>query len=390
MKPLAGIRILDMSRLLPGPYATHVLAELGASVDKLEDTDAGDYLRHVPPTARSGIEEGATDGTAREMGAMFTLLNRNKRSVSLDLKSDEGRKTFRALLPHYDVLFDQFRPGVLARLGLGHDALVAAHPRLIICALTGYGQTGPLALRAGHDLNYLARGGVLGFQGPAESAPAVPGGQIADIGGALYSVIAILAALRERDRTGSGAVLDVSMQDAAMSFAISGFASALAGSTVSRGNEPLTGGLCVYSTYETSDGRFVAFAALEPKFWGAFCAIAGWELDTSALIPGPHQTEWTAKLAAFFRTRTRDAWAELGANHAICLEPVLTPEEALNDAHVRERGLVRYSGAEMPTWGLPFREAHDERSSVESVTKRGAPPTLGEHTPDILAECGAT
>src|SRR3954471_8924918 len=182
MQPLKGIRILDLSRLLPGPFATLVLADLGATVDKIEDTGGGDYLRHMPPQVAGE-------------SAAFQLLNRGKRSAVIDLKKPEGRAAMKRLVGAYDVLFDQFRPGVLARLGLGHDELRAAHPRLVICALTGYGQTGELAQKAGHDLNYLARSGVLGAQGPVDGPPQVPGFQLADFSCGMWSVVAILAAL---------------------------------------------------------------------------------------------------------------------------------------------------------------------------------------------------
>src|SRR5262245_177784 len=173
MRPLTDIRVLDLSRLLPGPFATLVLADLAATVDKLEDTGGGAYLRHTPPQVA---------GTS----AAFQLINRGKRSLVLDLKKPEGQAAMKRLLGTYDVLFDQFRPGVLARLGLGHDELRAAHPRLVICALTGYGQAGDLASKAGHDLNYLARSGVLGAQGPAGGPPQVPGFQMADVAGGMW------------------------------------------------------------------------------------------------------------------------------------------------------------------------------------------------------------
>src|SRR5580704_6915913 len=198
--PLAGIRVLDLSRLLPGPFASLVLADLGARVDKIEDPAGGDYLRAMPPL------RGDTS-------SMFLALNRNKRSACLDLKMERGRAALLKLTARYDVLLEQFRPGVLDRLGLGHRTLLETNPRLIVCALTGYGQDGPLANRAGHDLNYLARAGVLGMQGPAGAPPQPPGFQLADVGGGLWCVVAILAALRERDRTGKGSVIDVAMSE---------------------------------------------------------------------------------------------------------------------------------------------------------------------------------
>src|SRR5277367_3132289 len=258
MRPLQGTRVLDLSRLLPGPFATLVLADLGATVDKIEDTTGGDYLRFMPPQV-------AGESVA------FQLLNRGKRSAVLDLKKPEGRAAMKRLVASYDVLFDQFRPGVLARLGLGHDELRALNPRLVVCALTGYGQTGDLAQRAGHDLDYLARAGILGVQGPAGGAPQVPGFQLADISGGLWCVIAIQAALAERTRTGEGAVLDVAMTDGVLGFAAMAVGAALLGEDVKRGDEVLTGAIAPYQTYLSSDGHPIALAALEPKFWAAFC-----------------------------------------------------------------------------------------------------------------------
>jgi crotonobetainyl-CoA:carnitine CoA-transferase CaiB-like acyl-CoA transferase len=210
MSPLQGIKVLDLSRLLPGPYASLILADLGAQVDKIEDAQGGDYLRHMPPM----IED---------QSGMFLAINRNKRSATLDLKQPEARDALLRLVKVYDVFFDQFRPGVLDRLGLGHAKLLEVNPRLVICALTGYGQDGPLAKRAGHDLNYLARAGLLGFMGPKDAAPTPPGFQVADIGGALWSVIGILAALAQRDKTGKGSVVDISMTESSMGFAAASF-----------------------------------------------------------------------------------------------------------------------------------------------------------------------
>ena len=216
-------------------------------------------------------------------------INRNKRSACLDLKKESARAAVLRLVESYDVLFEQFRPGVMDRLGLAHAQLLAKNPRLIVCALTGYGQDGPLAARAGHDVNYLARAGVLGMQGPAGGPPQVPGFQMADMGAGLWSVIGILAALHERARTGKGQVVDVALTEASMGFAFAGFGQLLAGQPMLRGDEPLTGGLAIYGTYATKDGKYVALGALEPKFWLAFCAGVGMKGDLSALLPGPHQ-----------------------------------------------------------------------------------------------------
>ncbi len=371
--PLAGVKVLDWTRLLPGPFATLVLGDLGAQVDKLEDPQGGDYLRHMPPQI---------DGTC----SIFLALNRNKRSVCLDLKKSGARDAFLKLVASYDVLVEQFRPGVLDRLGVSHASLLAANPRLVVCALTGYGQTGPLAKRAGHDLNYLARAGVLGFQGPTDGPPAVPAVQMADIGGGLWSVIGVLAALAEREKTGRGKLVDVSMLEASMPFAIASFGAnfghQLSGTPPRRGDEPLTGGIAPYNTYATKDGRAVALAALEPKFWMAFCAGVGIEPELAALLPGEHQAAIKAQVAAIFLTKTRDEWAAFGAQHDCCLEPVLEPSEVASDAHVAARGA--FFTIDSP-WG-PIPQL--KTPVTDAGMTHTPPPRAGEHTEAILREAG--
>jgi alpha-methylacyl-CoA racemase len=354
---------------LPGPFATLVLGDLGAQVDKVEDLGAGDYLRVMPPM------RGDTS-------ALFLALNRNKRSACLDLKNDAGRDAFLKLVQAYDVLLEQFRPGVLDRLGLGHAVLRARNPRLVVCALTGYGQTGPLAQRAGHDLNYLARAGVLGMHGPAGAPPQVPGFQMADIGGGMWCVTAILAALRRRDATGSGCVLDISMVEASAGFAVSGFAQLFGGHAPERGDEPLTGGLALYGTYGTKDGKYVAIGALEPKFWLAFCGAVGLMPDMGALVPGPHQAALKTTLAEIFARRTRAEWEAFSGEHDCCVEPVLEPGELRADAHLKARDVV--FGIDSP-WG-PLEQL---RTPVtDPAAAHAPPPRQGEHTEAILQEAG--
>ena len=366
---LKGIRVLDLSRLLPGPFASLVLADMGATVDKVEDLGGGDYLRHMPPMI--GDQSG-----------MFLALNRNKRSICLDLKKPAAQQALLALVGSYDVLLEQFRPGVLDRLGLSHATLRAKNPRLVVCALTGYGQDGPLAHRAGHDLNYLARAGVLGFQGPADQAPAVPGFQLADVSGGLWSVIGILGALHERAKTGEGSLVDIAMIETSIGFAALGFGAMFAGTEPRRGDDLLTGGLAGYATYLTKDGKAVALGALEPKFWIDFCQGVGIEPDMATMMPGPHQRGLKAKLAAIFLTKTRDEWESFAKDRDCCLEPVLEPHETLADPHLAARGMF----FDMPSpWGT-LRQARTP------LTPRGAshtpPPRQGEHTSAILREAG--
>lgn len=369
MQPLSGKKVLDLTRLLPGPFASLVLADLGAQVDKLEDTQGGDYIRHMPPLVG-------------DQSALFLALNRNKRSLVLDLKKPLAREAFKKLVRSYDVLFEQFRPGVLDKLGLSHASLLEENPKLVICALTGYGQTGPLAKRAGHDLNYLARAGILGFQGPADAPPQVPGFQLADVSGGLWSVIGILGALAERDRTGVGRVVDVSMLETSVGFASLGYGAVLAGQASDRGNEPLTGGIAPYGTYATKDGRAVTLAALEPKFWLGFCAAVGLETDMGALMPGEHQGPLKEKVRAIFAEKTLAEWIAFASDKDVCLEPVLTPEEAREDAHLRARGTffeMASKWGNIPQIALPLTP----RDKVHSP-----PPAQGEHTREILREAG--
>ncbi len=363
-RPLQGIRVLDLSRLLPGPCATMVLADLGAQVDKVEDPQGGDYLRFMPPH-----HEG--------LNAPFRMLNRGKRSLVLDLKKPEGREALLRLISGYDVLVESFRPGVMSKLGLGWDVLSARNERLVYCAITGYGQTGPLAHRAGHDINYLARAGVLGLTGPEDGPPQVFGVQLADIAGALFGVNGILAALVGRGVSGKGRFVDVSMCEAAMPFATFGLMSAFAGEEVSRGLSALAGAIAPFGTYATKDGRAMALGALEPKFWLAFCAAVGLEGDMSALAPGPHQPELKAKVRALFAARTFAEWCELAARTDCCLEPVLVPSELLEDPqHVARASLPR-----MGT--LPF-----VRTPATSEHATGPAPAQGEHSEAILREAG--
>ncbi|WP_394825952.1 CaiB/BaiF CoA transferase family protein [Pendulispora albinea] len=371
--PLSGIKILDLSRLLPGPFASLVLADLGAQVDKIEDPGGGDYLRHMPPAVAG---EGGTQS------GLFLAINRNKRSAVLDLKKPEGRDALLRLVESYDVVLEQFRPGVMDRLGLPHALLRERNPRLVVCALTGYGQTGPLRLRAGHDINYLARSGVLGFQGPPGAPPAVMGFQLADIGGALWSVIGILAALSARASTGQGSVVDVSMLEASMGFAASSFGQMLAGLMPQRGNETLSGAVAPYGTYETKDGRYVTLGALEPKFLMAFAAGVQVEIDLGALMPGPHQEGLKAKFREIFLSRTLAEWIDFGSRVDCCLEPVLLPEELASDPQLAARRVF----FELPSpWGnlLQFR-----LPVTAPDAQHRPPPHQGEHTRAVLREGG--
>ncbi len=371
MLPLDGVKVLDLSRLLPGPYATLVLADLGAQVDKLEEPGTGDYARHMPPMK---------DDTS----ALFVGLNRNKRSIAVDLKTPDGVATLKRLVTHYDVLVESFRPGVLDKLGCGYDALAAENPRLIFCSISGFGATGPDRLKAGHDLGYIARAGVLAYGGPEGGAPAMPGVQMADIGGgSLFAVIGILAALHERQRTGRGRFVDVSLTDGATAFLHMHLAARLQmggqQGPLTRGTEPLNGGYPCYGVYRTKDDRFLAVGALEPKFFQGVCEVVGRpDLLEDAYALGPPAQRVRRELETIFASKTRAEWVERFAARDFCVEPVREGDEVLEDPQLKARGLfVEQDGVVWLKTPLQLGE--------RTITPA---PMLGEHTDVIRRECG--
>lgn len=377
--PLDNVRVLDLSRLLPGPFCSQLLADFGADVVKVEDPGAGDYARWTEPRF-DGAEPSAGS-------AFFASLNRNKRSIRIDLKAAAGREALLALLDGADVLLESFRPGVMERLGLGYDALLARNPRLVICPISGYGQDGPYRDRSGHDLNYLAATGVLDLCGEAAGEPAQAAVQIADVGGgALLAAFGILAALRHRDRTGEGQVVDVSMAHGALAWLGPLAAEQAAGRTARRGALALGGGVLCYRVYRCSDG-WVSLGALEPKFFATFCRAIEREDLLEHQFDAPGSTAHAA-LQAVFAQRTREQWAQLAAEHDCCLEVVRSLEEALDGELVRERGMVvtlDQPGAEAPVTVLGNPLA---LSRTPADHHRLPVPALGEHTEQVLAEAG--
>jgi crotonobetainyl-CoA:carnitine CoA-transferase CaiB-like acyl-CoA transferase len=268
----------------------------------------------------------------------------------------------------------------MERLGIPHQALRQANPQLIVCALTGYGQEGPLARKAGHDLNYVGRAGLLGLMGPEGGPPQVPSFQVADVGGGLFAVVAILAALRERDRTRKGAMLDLALADAALSFAPLGLASILGGEMPVRGAEVLTGGIAAYHAYVTKDGGFMTLAALEPKFLERFCDGAGIAFDPMALVPGPHQQALKEDFSRLFASKTRAEWERVSEQHDCCLEPVLDPGELRADPQLRARGFFDPAkGGALSTFRNPLTPIDLEPRPA---------PWLGEHSVAILRDAG--
>jgi crotonobetainyl-CoA:carnitine CoA-transferase CaiB-like acyl-CoA transferase len=378
-RALEGVRVLDLTRLLPGGFCTVLLADLGAEVLKVEDTGMGDYVRWAPP-----YHEGAEDSAK---SALFLALNRGKRSIRLNLKEEAGRDVLLRLVDEHDVVVEGFRPGVMDRLGVGYDALRERNPRIVYCAITGYGQTGPYTARSGHDLNYLGLVGLLDMSGQADGPPVQAAGQIADLGGGgLMAAYAILAALREAERSGEGQLVDVSMADGALSWLSMAAASYLAdGRVPQRGGESLTGGFLCYRPYACADGH-VTMGALEPKFWAAFCGGVSREdlLDKAFEPPG---SEAHREVEAVFASRTRAEWKAFADEHDCCLEPVLDLGEALDSDLVRERGMV--TELDQPGAAEPVRLlSHPVKLSRTPGLPQGPGPALGEHTHEVLAGLG--
>jgi len=371
---LQGIRVLDLSRLLPGPFLTMILADMGADVIKVEDPNLGDYMRAFPP-AKGGV------------GGRYLAVNRGKRSMVLDLKQAAGRDALLAMVEKADVVVESFRPGVMAKLGLAYEVLAARNPKIIMCSISGYGQTGPYTHRAGHDLDYIALAGVLAMTGPARGGPQMPGVQIADLaGGALWSATAILGALVGRHRTGKGAHLDISMTEGALALVASELGNLDCGAKPTRGVETLNGGLACYGVYRTKDERYLAVGALEPKFWLALNAAIGRPPVAAELIGSPaDQARIRAELADIFLQKTAAEWHAVLAPHDCCVEIVTELDELpSHPLHAAREVFFEIDGG--PGVG-PIMQV---RTPVGKPANASPPPRQGEHTAEVLAEYGVT
>jgi crotonobetainyl-CoA:carnitine CoA-transferase CaiB-like acyl-CoA transferase len=374
--PLKGIRLLDFTRLYPGPLGTMMLADMGAEVIKIEDMNTPDYMRFYPPYIVS-------------QSAGFLAVNRSKRSIALNLKHKKGVNIFFSLLPTVDIVVEQFRPGVMDEIGLDYDAARRVKPDIIYVSLTGYGQNGPYAQAAGHDINYIGYSGILETTGSRKTGPIIPGPQIADVaGGAYMTIIACLSALWAREKTGKGQKVDVSMLDAILPLMTLQMAHYhAAGLAPAPGEAALTGGLACYGVYKCADGKYIALGILEEKFWESFCEMAArpeW-IDRQFAI-GKEAEELRSEIAAFFITRTRDQWITAADGFDTCLTPVLEIGEVEKDSHVQARNMIieqthpvcgRIKGIGVP---LKFSKTPAKPS--------GSAPSLGKDTASILNEIG--
>ena len=349
MRQLERIRVLDLTRLLPGAYCTLLLADMGAEVIKVEEPGAGDYMRWTPPLV---------DGQS----TLFDAINRGKKSVALDLKTANGRDALLRLVETADALVEGNRPGVMDRLGLGWTVLHERNRRLVMCSITGYGQDGPFASRAGHDLNYMAIAGGLGLNGPRDGPPVPLAVQVADIGGGgMQAAVEVLGALVAVQRGGEGCHLDVAMTDGATRWLALAFAAHAGGERVARGDQRLAGRYACYRVYECKDGRFYSVGALEPKFWTALCEA----VERPDLVERQYSEDMAtqAEVERIFATRTRDEWEEILSRVDACCEPVLDLDEVASHPQIAARRVLE-SGA-------------DRRA-----------PRLGEHTEELLREIG--
>ena len=376
---LEGVKVLDLSRLLPGGFCSLLLADFGAEVLKVEDTGMGDYVRWAPP-----YYEGAEDSAK---GALFLALNRGKRSIRINLKEERGREVLLRLAREYDVLLESFRPGVLDKLGVGYERLREENPGLVYCAITGYGLDGPNTARSGHDMNYLGLNGLLGLTGERDGPPIQAAGQIADVGGgALMAAFGILTALRARDRSGEGQLVDVSMFDGSLSWLalVAGryFAD---GEVPRRGELELAGKFVCYRPYACKDG-YVTLGALEPKFWSAWCHGVGREDLVEKQFEGPG-SDTHAEVERVFLDRTRDEWRDFASQHDCCLEPVLDLPEVLDSELVRAREMVLE--LDQPGAAEPVRQLGvPVKLSGTPGAPQGPGPALGADTDEVLASLG--
>ncbi len=375
MMPLEGIRVLDLTRLAPGPFCTMLLGDLGADVVVVEE----------PP----GVGRRFDAGTS-ERAQAYNALARNKRSLGLNLKEARAQAAFLRLAEKADVVLEGFRPGVVKRLGVDYETVAARNSRIVYCSLSGYGQTGPYAGLVGHDINYISVGGALGAIGWPGTPPAIPLNLIADFaGGGLYAAFAILAAIIARQGTGRGQYIDMAMSDGVTSLltfpSIQYFS---AQHVPQRGADFLNGGVPAYSVYETGDGKWLSIGCLEPWFWSELCQALGCEEYTAQQMNREKFPEMFDYFRRRFRERTRDEWFEELRQRDICVAPVYGLDEAFADPHVQARQMV--VEVDHPEFGKVKQVGIGPKFSETPGSVRSAAPQRGAHTDELLREAGYT
>jgi crotonobetainyl-CoA:carnitine CoA-transferase CaiB-like acyl-CoA transferase len=370
--PLSGVRVLDLSRLLPGGYCTLLFADMGADVVKVEEPGKGDYIRWMDP-----MVDGQSAG--------HRALNRGKRSITLNLKAPDGAELLRRLAEDADVVVESFRPGVMDRLGVGYSVLSERNPRLVYGAITGYGQDGPYRDLAGHDVNYIGYAGILSITGERDRAPIIPGVQIGDMGGGgMLAAVGILAALFERGHTGTGRFVDASMMDGAFTWlSIHAGEFAVSRRVPKPSAMRLSGAFACYRIYRAGDGKYITVGALEPQFWETLVGALGMpELASEQFGPIERQDEIAARLQAVFETKTRDEWMAELAHLPACVGPVNDLAEAFEDPQVRARGLIAEIDGEVVGPASPLKFSGPAQQALTPA------PGFGEHTEEVLATVG--
>lgn len=372
---LTGLKILDFSTLLPGPFATMNFADMGADVLRVVSGSRPDLLE---------FEKPSVPGT--KFSATSAQVGRNKKTITLNLKDSKAIEIIHKLIEEYDIILEQFRPGVMKKMGLNYETLSKINPKLIYCSLTGYGQSGHMADKAGHDINYISLSGMMGYSGTKEGGPTLPGIQIADVAsGSSNTMIAILAAVIYRQNTGKGQYLDIAMTDGAIAFNVLKGAGCLLNGEAPKREEWWLNGGSLYDFYETKDGKYVSFGGAEPKFFAPFCKAIGREEWSALGIEAG--TEIKNEVKKIMRTKTRAEWSEIFAGEDACFEPVLTLDEALNSTLAIEREMVvevpYNDGTVLRQIGSPFK------FSETPVEFRTAGKTLEKtETREILRHLG--
>lgn len=377
--PLKGIRILDLSTMYPGPLCTMMLADFGAEVIRVEPPKGGDLWRLSQPRVNG-------------LGMPYLHVNRNKKSLCLNLKEPEAREIFYKLVRGADVVVEQYRPGVAARLGIDYDTVSRLNPRLVYCSISGFGQDGPYRLRSGHDLNYISCAGILGLTAWKGCKPAIPSVQIGDVGGgALYAMSGILIALMGAKATGRGQYVDTAMFDGAISLMgwnASGYFAT--GEDVEPESGILLGQLACYNVYETRDGRYMSIGGVEAHLWANFCNVIGrpeyaeWQRDLS------RQDEMKAEISRIFKEKTLAEWKEFLADVDCCWSPVATVGEALEDPQTRARGMVIEMTDPRGEYGTVKMLGNPIKLSETPARRELFPPRKGEHTDELLGGIGYT
>ncbi|MCX5847984.1 MAG: CaiB/BaiF CoA-transferase family protein [Deltaproteobacteria bacterium] len=376
--PLNGLKILDFTTLLPGPYATMMLADMGAEVLRILSGSYPDMASFLPPFL-----------PCSDLSCNLAYLGRGKRCLNLNLKMTSAVEIVHRLIKKYDIVIEQFRPGVMAKLGLGYEDLKSVNPSLIYCSLTGYGQTGPLKSKAGHDINYLARSGLMDYSGTKDKGPSLTGMQIADVAsGSNNSVIGILAAVIHRKDTGKGQHIDISMTDGVMAFNAMTAATYLAGAAEPQREQEFLNGGSLYDFYETKDGRYISFGGLEAQFFAAFCRVIGREDLLPYGIITPDLEKVKKEIREIFLQKTRDQWTEIFSQVDACVEPVLSLAEAIADENTLAREMVvEFS---LPSGEKLKQIANPIKFSATKLEYRFMGCPAGTHSREVLLEIGYT